>query len=59
MNGNQTTTVEHKIEQCWHRGDSIGETRTAVHRATGIKPPAHEVQRAFAELSHCRTGTAR
>ena len=56
MNGNQPGIVEQKIEQCWHRGDSIGETRTAVERATGIKPPAHEVQRLFADLSHLAAG---
>jgi len=51
-----TETVDEAIERCWRRGDSIGETRLAVRRTTGVKPAAHEVQRIFAELSHGRTG---
>ena len=44
-------SIQNKIAQCWQRGDSIGEARTAVYRATGIKPAPQEVQRAFAKLS--------
>lgn len=47
-----SAAIEEKIAGCWRRGDSIGECRSAVHRATGVKPEAHEVQRVFASLSH-------
>jgi hypothetical protein len=58
MTPDQTQEVEQHIERCWYRGDSIGETRLTVERATGFKPAAHEVQRIFAELSHSWTGAS-
>ena len=43
--------LREQIERSWRRGDSIGECRRAVERATTIKPAAHEVQCVFAELA--------
>jgi hypothetical protein len=45
-------TVQDKIEQCWRQGNTISETRLAVHRATGTKPGFEQVRRTFADLSH-------
>ncbi len=46
-------TIEDRIFHCWHAGNSIGETRDVVRRASGGTDPGFDpVRRRFAEFSH-------